>query len=151
HMHLYGTRPEQLAAVAATIRTHGARNPSAVMGNRPPVTVEDVLGSRMVADPFHLLDCSITSEGGCGVVLTTAERAADLDAPALHLLGGGLEKMGQGYTTVPEWDRHGRVGAGAAKRAFGQAGLTQSDVDVCELYDPFSFEIIRQLEVFGFC
>jgi acetyl-CoA acetyltransferase len=113
--------------------------------------VEDVLASRMIADPFHLLDCSITSEGGAAVVLTSTARAADLDAPSIRILGGALERMGQGYTTAPEWDRHGRVGAMAARHAFGQAGLTPNDVDFCELYDPFSFEIIRQLEVFGFC
>ena len=150
HMHLYGTTPAQLAAVAATVRTHGARNPAAVMSGGD-VSVDDVLGSRMVADPFHLLDCSITSEGGAAIVLASKERAADLDAPSVAILGGALERMGQGYTTIPEWDRHGRVGAAAAARAFGMAGLSPADVDVCEFYDPFSFEVIRQLEVFGFC
>ena len=150
HMHLYGTPPEALAEVAAAIRSNGARNPEAVMFGRE-VTPEDVLASRMVAEPFHLLDCCINSEGGAGLVLTTRERARDLDVEPIFLLGGGIDRQGMSYTAPPIWDLHGRVGARAAERAFEQAGLGPSDVDVAELYDPFSFEVIRQLETFGFC
>lgn len=150
HMHLYGTRPESLAEVASTIRCHGGHNPEAVMTGRFP-TPEDVLASRMVADPFHLLDCCITSEGGAALVLTTAERAADLDATPVYLLGGATERRGMSYVAAPVWDHTGWVGEKAAQTAFAQCGLTPSSVDVAELYDPFSFEIIRQLEAFGFC
>ena len=66
HMHVYGTTPESLATVAATIRNNGHVNPEAVYYGRGPFTPEDILASRMVADPFHLLDCAMTSEGGCG-------------------------------------------------------------------------------------
>jgi acetyl-CoA acetyltransferase len=152
HMHLYGTKPEALAEVAATIRTHGARNPEAVY-HQPgkTVTPADVLASRLVADPFHLLDCAITSEGGAGLVLTTAERARELDATPIWLLGGGLDRQGMSYVTPPVWDRYGAVGGRAARLAFAQCGLAPRDVDVAELYDPFSFEVIRQLEAMGFC
>jgi acetyl-CoA acetyltransferase len=152
HMHLYGTRPEALATVAATIRTHGAMNPAAV--HYEPghaVTTAEVLASRMVADPFHLLDCAITSEGGAGLVLTSAERARDLGVVPIHLLGAGIDRQGMSYVGPPVWDRYGEVGGRAARLAFAQAGLGPSDVDVAELYDPFSFEIIRQLEAMGFC
>ena len=150
YMHLYGTRPESLAEVAAAIRMNGARNPEAVFYGRP-VTPDDVLGSRMVADPFHLLDCAINSEGGAALVLTSAERARDLDCEPIWILGGALERQGMAYVSAPVWDRYGRVGGEAARRAFAHAGLGPADVDVAELYDPFSFEIIRQLETFGFC
>jgi acetyl-CoA acetyltransferase len=152
HMHLYGTRPEALAEVAATIRTHGAKNPEAV--HHAPgktVTRDDVLASRLVADPFHLLDCAITSEGGAGLVLTSAERARDLGVTPIFLLGGALDRQGMSYVAPPVWDRTGAVGGRAARLAFAQAGLGPSDVDVAELYDPFSFEVIRQLEAMGFC
>jgi acetyl-CoA acetyltransferase len=152
HMHLYGTKPEALAEVAATIRTHGARNPEAVHYQPGQVvTPADVLASRMVADPFHLLDCAITSEGGAGLVLTSAERARDLDVTPIFLLGGGLDRQGMSYVGPPVWDRYGDVGGRAARLAFAQAGLAPADVDVAELYDPFSFEVIRQLEAMGFC
>lgn len=150
HMHLYGTRPEALAEVAATIRSHGAKHPEAVHYGRV-VTPADVLASRMVADPFHLLDCAINSEGGAGLVLTSAERARDLDATPVYLLGGALERQGMAYVTAPVWDRYGLSGRVAARRSFAMCGLGPADVDVCELYDPFSFELIRQLEAFGFC
>ncbi len=150
HMHLYGTRPEALAEVAAAIRMNGARNPEAVMYERE-VSPEDVLASRMVADPFHLLDCAINSEGGAGLVLTTAERARDLDVVPIYVLGGGTDRQGMAYVTAPVWDRYGLVGRRAAAKAFEQAGIGPGEIDVCELYDPFSFEIIRQLEAFGFC
>jgi len=152
HMHLYGTKPEALAEVAATIRTHGARNPEAVY-HQPgkTVTPADVLASRVVADPFHLLDCAITSEGGAGLVLTSAERARDLGVVPIYLLGGGVDRQGMSYVGPPVWDRYGQVGGRAARLAFAQCGLGPADVDVAELYDPFSFEIIRQLEAMGFC
>ncbi len=159
HMHMYGTTPEQLAKVAATIRNNGHVNPAAVYYGRGPFTPDDILASRMVADPFHLLDCSTTTEGGCALVLTTEERARDLSGRAVALLGGGSEYFGPAYRFPPTWDLAGRsgvhtnglIGRRSAERAFAAAGVTGDDVDVLELYDPFSFEIIRQLEAMGFC
>ena len=150
HMHVYGTRREALSEVAAASRMNGARNPEAVMYGKE-VSPNDVVASRMVADPFHLLDCCINSEGGAGLVLTTQERARDLDVEPIYILGGGMDRQGMAYTTAPVWDRYGWVGRRAAEMAFGQCGLRTAEVDVAELYDPFSFEIIRQLEAFGFC
>jgi acetyl-CoA acetyltransferase len=158
HMLTYGTTPEQLAAVAATIRTNGHVNPEAVYHGRGPFAPADILGSRMIAEPFHLLDCATTSEGGCGIVLVAAERATDAAAP-VWILGGASDSYGPAYTVAPVWDFQpradddpaGLVGARAARRTFATAGLSPADVDVAELYDPFSFEIIRQLEAFGFC
>ena len=150
HMHLYGTKPEHLAEVASAVRTHGGMNPDAVYSNRE-ITPEDVLNSPMIADPFRLLDCAMTAEGGAAVVLTTAERAKDLDVTPVHVLAGGLDRRGPAYVMAPLWNIAGDVGGWAAKQAFETAGLTPEDVDVCEFYDPFSFEIIRQFEAYGFC
>jgi acetyl-CoA acetyltransferase len=150
HMHLYGTKREALSEVASAIRMNGAHNPEAVFYGRE-VSPEDVEASRRVADPFHLLDCCIASEGGAGILLTTTERARDLDVTPIHVLGGGLDRQGMSYVTAPVWDRYGWVGRRAAQRSFAQAGLGPADVDVAELYDPFSFELIRQFEAFGFC
>ncbi len=150
HMHQFGTTPEQLAEVAAAIRSNGAVNPEAVYHGRP-CTPADVLDSRMVADPFHLLDCCTASEGGAGLVLTHADRVRDLDVQPVWLLGGALDRMGMSYVMAPVYEKCGMVGERGAKICFEQAGLTPEDVDVCEFYDPFSFEIIRQFEAFGFC
>ncbi len=151
HMHRYGTRPEHLATVAATIRNHGHLNPDAIYFGRGPFTPEEVLSSRMIADPFHLLDCAMTSEGGCAIVLTTAERARDLKKPPVYVLGGGVETFGPAYQHPPSFDLTGWVGREAARKTFAMAGMTPQDVDVCEFYDPFSFELIRQFEAYGFC
>jgi len=160
HMHTYGTTPEHLATVAATIRNSGHVNPEAVYFGRGPFSPEDILASRMVADPFHLLDCAMTSEGGCAVVVTSLERARDAATAPVRILGVGMDRLGPVYQFPPMWDLagtrvpgevNGRIGRRAANKAFGMAGLHTADVDVCEFYDPFSFEIIRQFEAFGFC
>ncbi len=159
HMHLYGTTQESLAHVAAVIRNNGHVHPEAVFHGRGPFTASDVLASRMVADPFHLLDCAMTSEGGAALVLTSADRAAGRVHP-VHILGGGIDHFGPAYQNPPVWESGGRrrpdlivgtVGRRASELAFAAAGLGPQDVDVCEFYDPFSFEIIRQFEAYGFC
>lgn len=158
HMHLYGTTREQLSIVAATIRNNGARNPEAVYYQRGPFTPDDITASRPIADPFHLLDCATTSEGGCALVIANIN-ATDVAAQPIYVLGSGADFHGPSYQHPPAWDLTGRrdqhvngvVGRRAAERAFNHAGLRRDDVDVLELYDPFSFEIIRQLEAFGFC
>jgi acetyl-CoA acetyltransferase len=160
HMHLYGTPPEALATVAATIRNNGHVHPDAVYNGRGPYTPQDILDSRMVADPFHLLDCAMTAEGGCALVLARADIAKDLAKKPVYVLGGSTDHYGPSYQHPPSFDLGGRrrpdlidvnVGRRAAETAFAMAGLTTDDVDVCEFYDPFSFEIIRQYEAFGFC
>jgi acetyl-CoA acetyltransferase len=160
HMHMYGTPPEALATVAAVIRNNGHVHPDAIYHGRGPFTPADILDSRMVADPFHLLDCATASEGGCGIVLARADVAADLAQDPVYILGGNSDSVGPAYRNPPTWELggnrrpdlvNGTVGRQAAEDAFRQAGLRPRDVDVCELYDPFSFEIIRQLEAFGFC
>jgi acetyl-CoA acetyltransferase len=150
HMHLYGTKPEHLAEVAATIRNNGAANEAAVFAGKY-VTPDDVLNSRMIADPYRLLDCSITSEGGVGMILTTAERARDLRQPPAYLLGGAVDTVGPSYERPVVFEELAWVGEQAGRKAFAMAGLTPADIDVCELYDNFSWEIIHQLEMFGFC
>jgi acetyl-CoA acetyltransferase len=158
HMIRYGTTEHQLALVAATIRNNGSANPEAVYSGRGPFSAADILASRPVADPFHLLDCSTTSEGGCGLVLVEAGRLADCPHRPVWILGASGDCLAPAYTMAPAWDfavgdepPAGFVGRRAAQRALTMAGLKTGEVDVCELYDPFSFEVIRQLEAFGFC
>ncbi len=160
HMHTFGTTPEHLATVSATIRNNGHINPDAIYRGRGPFTPTDILESRMVADPFHLLDCAMTSEGACALILTTAERARNLKNKPVYVLGGGQDAFGPAYHHPPSFDLKGRngdrysngwVGRQAAERSFAMAGIGPKDVDTCEFYDPFSFEIIRQFEAFGFC
>jgi len=151
YMHIYGTKRESLAEVAATVRNNGSKNPGAVYYGKGPFTREDILNSRPICDPFNLLDCSMTSEGGCAVVLARTDRIADTKHRPVYVVGLGVETMGQGYTRPPVWEQYGNIGKWAADRAFEQSGLARKDVDVFELYDAFSFEVIRQFETYGFC
>lgn len=161
HMITYGTTHEQMAHVAATIRNNAHVNPAAVYFDRGPFTTSTIADSPLIADPFHLLDCATVSEGGAALVLTSAERAVDLRSTPAWILGTASDALGQSYTQAPSFDLAGSgsatdesagwVGRRAARMAFAQAGLSPDDVDVCEFYDPFSFEIIRQFEAFGFC
>jgi acetyl-CoA acetyltransferase len=160
HMHMHGTKPEALATVAATIRNNGHVHPDAVYNGRGPYTPQDILDSRMVADPYHLLDCAMTAEGGCALVLARADIAKDLAKKPVFVLGGNTDHYGPSYQHPPTFELGGKkrpdlingyAGRKAAQDAFRMSGLSTSDVDVCEFYDPFSFEIIRQFEAFGFC
>lgn len=160
HMERYGTTREQMAHVAAVVRNNGSAHPDAVYSGRGPFTAEDVMRSPLVADPFCLLDCATTSEGGCALVLAHADRAQDLATAPAWIHGTASDAVASAYTQAPSFDLSraggpefsaGWVGRRAAQLAFAQAGLTTDDVDVCEFYDPFSFELIRQFEAFGFC
>lgn len=160
HVEVFGTTAEQIASVAATIRNNGHVNPEAVFFDKGPFTPEDVLASRMIADPLHLLDCAMSSEGGSALILTSIERARDLRQRPVRILGGGHDSFGPPYQYPPSFDLRGAadpdtcngyVGRRAADRAFTMAGLNREDVDVLELYDAVSFEIIRQLEAYRFC
>ncbi|MEU7550895.1 thiolase family protein [Streptomyces sp. NPDC044571] len=151
HMYEYGTTPEQLAVVAATLRNNGAANPEAMMYGRGPYTPADVLASRPIASPLRLLDCCIVGEGGAAFVVTTAERARDLPRPAVAVLSGAMEYHHAAYVNPALHREVGRIGAGAAARCYARAGVGPQEVDVFSLYDPNSFEIIRQVEVLGLC
>ncbi|MCW2620964.1 MAG: hypothetical protein JWL64_566 [Frankiales bacterium] len=151
HMYEFGTTPHQLATAAATIRNLGYTNPEAVMHGKAALTAQDVLASRMVASPFHLLDCCIAAEGGGAVVLTTLERARDLPHPPVELLGGAMQFHGAPYANPAVYREIRTLGVDAARRAFAMAGVTPADIDVAAVYDANSFEVLRQLEIIGVC
>jgi acetyl-CoA acetyltransferase len=151
HMHEFGTTPEQIAHVAATIRNHGHVNPEAVMFGAGPYTAADVLASPLIATPLHRLDCCLVNEGGAAIVVTTAERARDLATPPVHILGGGMEFFQGNYANPPLYRELRTLGRDAAARTLGRAGVKASDIDVFSLYDPVSFEVLRQFEMLGLC
>src|SRR4051794_30849978 len=104
HMLQYGTTPEQLAMVAATIRNNGHDNPAAVYYGRGPFTADDVLTSRAVAKPCRFLVCAPAWHGGCGIVLRSAERAADTRHDPAWILGAAGDTFGPAYVIPPVWD-----------------------------------------------
>ena len=149
HMELYGTTVEQFGEVAVACREHALLNDNAVM--KKPITLEDHRNSRMIADPFRLLDCSLESDGGAAVVVSAAERAGDLRHRKVYISGvatGHPDSPGA-ITQRPDMTSLG-IGK-AAPRAFQMAGVTPADIQVAEIYDCFTYAVIRQLEGMGFC
>lgn len=148
HMHQFATKPEQLAEIAVTMRHHAGFNPMAQY--RDPITVEDVVGSRLVADPLHMLDCCVISDGGAACVVTTAERAADLAKRPVHVLGAAHATTHHlNISAMP--DLTVTPAAQCGPLAFRRAGLEPDDVDVLQLYDSFTITVLLTLEDLGFC
>ena len=149
HMELYGTTVAQFGEVAVACREHALLNANAVM--KKPITLEDHANSRMISDPFRLLDCSLESDGGAAIVVSSAERGADLAARRVLIAGvaAGHPDSPGSITQRPDMTTLGL--AKAAKRAFAMAGVTHADIDVTEIYDCFTYAVIRQLEDMGFC
>ncbi|MEE8337052.1 MAG: thiolase family protein [Dehalococcoidia bacterium] len=148
HMALYGTTHDQLGAVAVSNRKWAGMNPAAMQ--RAPMTLEDYHGSRWIIEPFHLLDCTLVTNGAVAVVVTSAERARDLKQPPVYVLG-----MGQGHPGNPQtagFENEVNTGAIIARdTAFGMAGVTIDDIDVAELYDCYTYTTLVTLEDYGFC
>jgi acetyl-CoA acetyltransferase len=148
HMNTYGTTSEQLGHIAVAQRQWAQLNPLAQM--RTPMTLDDHQASRIIADPFHLFDCCLVSNGGIAVIVTTAERAADLAQPAVHVHGWGQSHPGHFLRRNDDFGLvSGAVQSGPA--AFAMAGLTIEDVDVVELYDCYTYTALISLEDYGFC
>jgi len=147
HMQTYGTTPEQLAAVAVNARQHASLNPEAQ--KRELISIEDVINSRLIADPLHLLDCSLVSDGGAAVVLTSAERATDFPHQPIYLLGAGEGHGHEHISQAQSLTTSAAVESG--RRAYEMAGLGPADIDVAELYDCFTPVVLIELEDLGFC
>jgi len=147
HMHEFGTTIEQLAEIAVSARHNAGLNPDAFY--QEPITIEDVMNSGMIADPFTKLHCCIRSDGGGAVVLASATRARDCKKKPVWVLGTGEAVS---HMTMSEWEDFTES---PAKRsgalAFERAGLRPSDVDVCELYDAFTSMVLLTVEGLGFC
>ena len=147
HMAEYGTTAEQFAGVAVACREHARRNPTAQM--RDPISVEDVMNSRLIADPLHLLDCSLVSDGGSAIVLTSAERAVDMPNSPVYMLGAGEGHSHEHISAARSLTTSAAKDAG--ERAFAMAGMTPADIDFAQLYDCFTPTVLVELEDLGFC
>jgi acetyl-CoA C-acetyltransferase len=154
HMHQYGTTSEQLAEIPVATRLHAMRNPQAVAAMRAlefvdirETTIADVVKSRMIADPLHLLECCMISDGGGAVVIAAPEVARNCAKTPVWILGSGEA------TKYPENGGDITVSAAAqsAPLAFGEAGVTPAEIDIAMIYDSFSITVLTILEDLGFC
>jgi acetyl-CoA acetyltransferase len=147
HMYEYGTTSEQLASVAVSAREWAAMNPKA--WKRDPLTIADVLGSRMIADPLHRLDCCLVTDGGGAIVVTSEARARDAANVSIRVAGTGESQHQWHIPQLPSLDAS--PGAASAKTALQMAGVTPSDVNVFEPYDATTMSVLLALEDVGFC
>jgi len=148
HMAMYGTTNDQLGAIAVAERQWAAMNP--IAEHRTPLTIEDYHASRWVAEPLHLLDCCLVSNGGVAVIVSRAEEARSLKRPPAYIWG-----MGQGHPGDMRrkgWDVETQTGAPMSKeKAFAMAGIGVEDVDVLQAYDCYTYTVLVTLEDYGFC
>ncbi|HEX7521215.1 MAG TPA: acetyl-CoA acetyltransferase [Acidimicrobiia bacterium] len=147
HMHQYGTTSAQLASIAVQIREHAARNPHAMY--RDPITVDEVLESKLVADPLHKLDCCVISDGGCAVILTTEERALDLAHRPIYVRSAAAGMTHHSVQAMPDLTQ--TAAAFTGPKAFAEAGIAPADVDTFQMYDSFTYTVLVCLEDLGFC
>src|SRR4051794_1762953 len=156
HMHRFGTTSEHMGNVAVRTRMHAQRNPRAIMYGKP-MTLDDHQSSRWVAEPFHLYDCCLETDGACAVVVTSMERARDLRHRVVQIAAsaqGSPFRYGHGqYVNVNvDDDLYASGGSAAlASRLWAKAGIQSQDVDAAMIYDHFSGLVLLHLEDFGFC
>ena len=147
HMAQYGTTPEQLATIAVNTRAWASMNPRARY--RDPLTVDDVLASDMVASPLHKLDCCVVTDGAGAFIVTSAERAKDLQKPPVYVLGAATAHTHMMISQMP--DLTTTPGVISGPRALEMAGVKPSDVDVLMGYDSFTITQLLHFEDLGFC
>lgn len=153
YMQHYGVTAEDLGRVAISQRNYAQSNPRSFFHGKP-LTMEDYLASKMIADPLRLYDFCQETDGGCAILVTSAERARDLQQKPAIIRGvvqastRGQEQMTSYYRdeldSLPEMEM-------AARLVYEQSGLGPNDIDAACLYDAFTSEVIMQLESFGFC
>ena len=147
HMHQYGTTSEQLAEIAVAARKWAQMNPKA--WRRGPLTVDDVLGSRMISYPLHSLDCCLVTDGGGVIILTNKERARNAVKKPVRVIGAG-ESQTRWHISQSQ-DLTVSAGVVSGREAFAMAGIKPSDVDFVQPYDSFTITVLVSLEDLGFC
>jgi len=146
YQHEFGVTPEQLAAIAVEQRRHAGRHPKAQ--KREPITVADVLASKLIATPLRLLDCCLVSDGGAAVVVSSRTAAADTRGRAVEVMGAGQGHTHEHIVAAPSLTDFGCKISSA--RAFARAGVTTADIDVAMIYDSFTITLLVELESIGF-
>ena len=147
YMKEFGLTHEQLAYVAVAQRRWAAKNPRAMY--RDPITTDDVLASRMVAYPFHLLECCLVTDGGGALIVTSADRAGEFPRPPVHVLGTGESSEAPLISQMADFTQSQAFRL-AGQSAFAEARITVGDVDHLMIYDAFAHVPIYGLEALGF-
>jgi acetyl-CoA acetyltransferase len=147
HMHEYGTSKRQLAEVAVAARRWAQLNPEAYA--RDDLSIDDVVNARLISDPLGLRDCCLVTDGAAAIVLTRADRARDCKRKPISVLAAASAVTHADISSMPDLTVTGAVESGA--RAYAQAGVKPSDIDVVQVYDAFTINTLLFLEDLGFC
>jgi acetyl-CoA acetyltransferase len=147
HMKKYGTTEAQLASVAVAQRQWASKNKRAMMHD--PITVEDVLNSRMISWPLRLLECCLVTDGGGALILTTADKARDFKKPPIYVLGTG-EAVEEAMVSRMRDFTESKAFQKSGERAFRLAGIDRKDIDHAMFYDAFAHTPMYALEALGF-
>jgi acetyl-CoA acetyltransferase len=147
HMLKHGTTSEDFGRIAVLSRTNALDNDRAMM--RKPMTLEDYLASRWIVEPFRMFDCCLETDGAVAIVLVRADRAKDLPhRPVLvqgAAWGGGINLVNNGHCDLTE-----SPARPIADRLYAAAGLGPSDIQFAQLYDCFTYNVLSQIEGYGF-
>jgi acetyl-CoA acetyltransferase len=149
YLHETGATREDLAEVAVAARQWALLNPKAFRYEAGPLSVGDVVGGDLISSPLAAGDCCLVTDGGGAIVLTTAERAAELNVTAVNILGYGESTTHTSMATPGDLLSTGAYVSG--EQAFAMAGLTPADIDVVQVYDSFTITVLLSLEGLGFC
>lgn len=153
HMIEYGTTAEQLGEIAVQFRKNAELNERAMQ--RTPITMDDYMNSRMIVEPFRMLDICLETDGACAVLITSADRAKDMKQKPVYITGGaygGGPNQGEDWFDAIRWPDHSHNYAKyIAADLWKSAGLGPKDIDVAQIYDCFTYSILMQLEGLGFC
>jgi acetyl-CoA acetyltransferase len=147
HMHQYGSTPEQFAEIAVAARQWAQKNPKA--WKRDPLSIDDVLSSRMISTPLRRLDCCLITDGGGAVIVTHADRAKDAAKKPVRIMGAGESHTHWHMASMP--DLTVTAGKVSGAEAFAMAGITADDVDFIQPYDATTLTVLLALEDLGFC
>ena len=147
YMHQFGCDRTPFAEVAVSARKWAMENPEAFV--RDPLTVDEVLGARMISDPLGKLDCCLVTDGAAAMVMTRADRAKDGPQTPVYLLGAAMEHHHRMISAMPDLTVSSAAQSGP--RAFAMAGYGPGHMDTVQLYDPFTITPILFLEDLGFC
>lgn len=145
YMHKYGLSREDLAHIPAVTRSNALLHPNAHM--KKPITPEDVLASKPIADPLNMLDCCLISDAGGAMIVTSPERAKDLKGEPIYLHGIGEHHTHEHLMCAPSLTEFGA--RESSRIAYDMAGLGPKDMDFAELYDCFSIVPLLELEELG--
>jgi acetyl-CoA acetyltransferase len=153
YMEQFGVKQETLAEYPVQMRRNATLNPASLTGGRGEITVQDVLSSRMIASPLHLLECPLDNDGGYAIVVASAAVARDCAKKPIWVLGGAEATYTDSYQTItaPWISEEGAAVRRCSRLAFQLAGIKHDDIDVAGLYDCYPVTVARNLEEMGFC